>query len=638
MIRGLATISNGAAVFLIVACAARLSGQDLYVNFEDVAAGTTDSAINMGTISHTNGNAVTFAWSGSAGKVSVENGGLNMGLLSPITVGGTSYTNSAFTKHLLCKSDNTVSSQQMFTWTLAAATRKASFGFFITISNYTGLGSFYTVGGLLNGTDYTVLSIVNNSPPYFQNEGSTAPYGENINVPNNTLIWVSGSWDSAQASANDRSRMYLYNATNWTLIGFSIDPFVTLNRTVKDLSWGIQDAHSKDAGTVYRLGPLILFTNQAGPVWPGGNLQIPTNSSSAGLVQAIAASSAGGTIILPATNQTWTSGVTLNKDRIVISGLAGRPGSILAGGTNSTVITADGAIDALTVSGSLCTISNFQMRGDLVNDEAEFFHNTGAYNRYSRLLLREAEVGLYAEQAGLMDNCVSVDCNFMSRNIWGNSFYDSLYPLAWDSTNYFVYEDSSFYWTSGKNTTGSRPMMSSQQGDAWVVRRCFFELNNSSTDPAPMFDFHGDSPGLGRPGVALQIYSNYFSILAGSVSGQKFVDVRGTRSLIYSNRVVGATYDSGQGIYYREEDVGSSPNYIVNNSYVWENKHGVSGTTAMPINDDANIAAGVDYFTTALSPLVEIEYPHPLRNESLPAPPPYVSPPPRIRGVRLVAP
>jgi hypothetical protein len=442
-------------------------------------------------------------------------------------------------------------------------------------------------------------------------------------MQNNVTVWATGFRDSN--SGVQKTQWQFYNLTNMALIGFSTDTGgVVLNSTVATFTWGITDNHAHTTGTDYRLNNLILYTNGGTfPVWPGSNLQIPTNLSPAGVTAAIAAASNGDTIIIPATNATWTSGVTLNKDRVVMYGL---------GGTNSTVIISDAAITTFQVTGAQNTISNLQIRGDLTTDEADGFHNENLSNRYSRIFMNGLAVAMYAKQAGLMDNCIVVDANFSSRNIWGNSFYDSLYPLAWDSLNYFVYEDCKFYWTSGKNTTGSRPMMSSQQGDAWVVRHCYFEFNNASTDPAPVFDFHGESPGLGRPGVALQIYSNYYNFISGSVSGQKFVDVRGTRSLIYSNKFVGATYDSGQGIFYRDED---TPDYKVNNSYVWENKHGVSGTTAMPINDDANIAAGADYFTVALDPLVAIAYPHPFRNESAPGPVPFTPAAPRIRGIRI---
>jgi hypothetical protein len=111
-----------------------------------------------------------------------------------------------------------------------------------------------------------------------------------------------------------------------------------------------------------------------------------------------------------------------------------------------------------------------------------------------------------------------------------------------------------------------------------------------------------------------QLYSNYFDFVSVSVSGQKFADIRGGVSVIYSNRVVGATYDSSFGIFYREENPGDAGgDYRVIDSYVWENKHGSSGTTAMPINDNGVVNDGVDYFTSPLSPLVQLTYPHPWR-------------------------
>lgn len=75
-------------IALLAFCAAG-SAQELFVTFEDVPAGTTDSAINMGTISKTNGSAVTFSWSGSAGRVSVENWNGSFGLLRPVTFDST---------------------------------------------------------------------------------------------------------------------------------------------------------------------------------------------------------------------------------------------------------------------------------------------------------------------------------------------------------------------------------------------------------------------------------------------------------------------------------------------------------------------------------------------------------------------
>lgn len=597
--------SRGLILF-VFACLWQVGfGQDLFVTFEDVAAGTTDSAINMGTISRTNGSAVTFSWSGSAGKVSVENGGMNAGFHRPVTIGGSSYTNAAFTKHLLCKADDTVSNPQRFTWTFAAS-RKASYGYFITISNFTGLGSFYGAGGLETATDYQILSIVNDNPPFVQNEGFSSPYGENIEIVNNLTIWVTGLWDSAQATAANRSRMYFYNATNMQLIGFSIDPGITQNATVNTFKYGIHDAHSKDPGTTYRLGPVLLYTNGTQfPVWPGGGVQFPTNFSPAGVTAALAASSSGDHIILPATNATWTSTVSVSQDNRVIRGL---------GGTNGTVITADGSMTAFAVMGDFNTISNLQIRGDGTTDEADGIHIDGGFLHMSDLLLVELNVPYYFTAPGLLRRSVIVDgWRSGGRHIFGSSFYDANYPLALNSTNVACMEDNDYYWTSGKNLTGNQAFLSSQVGQAWVFRHNRFFITNSAVTAAPVFDYHGDSSGLSRPGVIAQIYANKFYFgSALNISGNKFVDLRGSRAMVYSNLVYGVTYDGDKGVVMRVDSISGTASWLVNNTYVWENYDGATATHAMSVTPENGLTDGVDWFSSAPVPLVQLPYPHPL--------------------------
>jgi hypothetical protein len=296
-------------------------------------------------------------------------------------------------------------------------------------------------------------------------------------------------------------------------------------------------------------------------------------------------------------------------------------------GTNETTITGDNGsstFHVFDVTGMFNTVSNFAVKGDGSNDEVDAFHNSGWYNRYSHLYVRECATAFYVHLPGLCDNSVIADNWRVGRVIFDNpsvtAFYDAYYPLAWDSTNYFVWEDCRFDWTSAKNDFAppANALITSQQGEAYVVRNCYIRLNGGggTAGPQPAFDFHGDDSGSGLPraGTAMQIYSNYFDLVSGTFSGNKFCDVRGSRSLIYSNRCVGDTWSDG--ITYREERPSDSPNYLVNNSYEWENYDGAAGTTAMGVFDDANITAGVDYFTSAISPLNRIPYPHPLRNEA----------------------
>jgi hypothetical protein len=630
---------------LFVATSAMAADPDLYVDFENVAAGTLASASIMGAISRTNGNAVTFSFLGTANKMSVESGDPgSQGLLRPVKVSGVPYTNSAPTRHLLVKADNTVNSNQQFDWKFAAS-RKVSIGFSITLSNFTGLGSFYNPIGIDGGSVFAYLSLINNNPPTMQAETNSSP-STRINVFNNRAIWVTALFDSA----NNRCIFDFYNQTNMAFIGRS-GGAIPLNSTVSDIFYGMPEGHAKDAGTVYRLGSLILYTNgNVWPVWPGSNLQMPTNFTTAGIQAAHNACSDGDYLLFPRTNGTSTGPITISKSNLVISSM----NPVASAATNETIILVDNGSTAFTnfmFTGMLNTTSNLTITGDGSNDEVDAIHNRGYYNRYSHVWIKECDIGFFAEAPGLWDNGVISDCHYWARNIFGSSFYDTNNPIAWNSTNFFVYEDSSFYWTSAKNASGSQPGMSSQEGQAFVVRHCYFELNKASTSVQPFMDYHGDNPPgtneFYRPGTGLQIYSNYIKDVIGtSISGSKFADIRGGASLIYSNRWVGSSFASGDGIVYREEfpfPTDLSP-YIVTNSYVWQNYHGTLGTTAMPINDDANLTDGIDYFSSALVPLTPIPYPHPQRNETIVPPPGFPTFPipaflgPGRSGVRVGAP
>lgn len=584
-------------LFIFLCLFGNAYAQDLAVNFESVAAGTTDASINMGSISKTNGSAFTFAWTGSAGKVSVENWGGSFGLLLPVTVGGVSYTNSYPTKILQVKADNTVSTQQQFEWTHAAS-RKVSCGFMLVVSNFNGTGSFYNPAGMDGGASFSYLSMFNNSPITLQAE-TNSNVGGSINIANNLPIWCTGLWDSA----NSKTIWDYYILTNGVFLGRSTGATVA-NATVNKFYFGIADAHSKDAGTVYRMNNLILYTNgTVWPVWPGTALQMPTNFTPTGVSAALAASSSGDTVLLPATNTTWTSGVTVSQDSRVISGL---------GGTNGTVITADGVFTAFDVTGSFNSISNLQVKGDGTTDEADGINVENGFTSIANVYLRELNVGVYFNAPGLMRRSVIADCWRAHRVIFTSSFYDTYYPQVLSSTNVACMEDNLYYWTSAKNQTGSQTFFSSQVGQAFVFRHNYISLDAASVTVAPIFDYHGDSSGLSRPGVIAQIYSNQVVIGATSISGNKFVDLRGSRAMVYSNFVTGAEWDPDKGVVLRKDSVSGTTSWLVNNTYVFENKDGTTGTHAMAVTPENSLADGVEFFSSKPSPLIQLAYPHPL--------------------------
>ncbi len=588
------------ALIVVAGCMLQVAGnaQELFVDFSNVAAGTTDSAINMGTISRTNGSAVTFSWSGSAGKVSVEDWNGSFGLLRPVTIAGQSYDLSAPTKILQVKADDGVTTQQEFRWNFAAS-RKASVGFLLVVSNFNGLGSYYNPAGLSGGTPFTVLSLINNNPITLQAE-TNSDVGASINIQNNVPVWCTGLWDSANA----KTIWDFYNLTNGAFIGRSTGA-VTPNSTVNQFALGIHDAHSKDAGTVYRLNHAILYTNGTQwPVWPGSALQMPTNFTPTGVTAALAASASGDHIVLPATNATWTSGVTVSQSSRVIRGL---------GGTNGTVITADGVFDTFATSGSFNTVSNLQIKGGGTTDEADGIVINGGFTHVSDVLLRELNVGVYFNAPGLLRRSQIEDCWRAHRIIFGSAFYDANYPLALNATNVACMEDNVYSWTSAKNQTGNQAFLSSQVGQAWVFRHNRINVTNTSVTAAPFFDYHGDSSGLSRPGVIAQLYKNDLYLSSAlNISGNKFADLRGSRSMVYSNRVFGSTYDADKGVVLRKDSISGTTSWLVNNTYVWENYDGASATHAMVVTPENGLTDGVEFFTTAPGTLVQLAYPHPL--------------------------
>jgi hypothetical protein len=612
--------------FLLVLLLSVVSGfavdADLYVNFEGVSAGTAASASIMGTISKTNGNAVTFSYVGTSTGISVENDTVHPGLLAPVKVAGASYTNSSPTKALYVQPDvGGDGNLQKLLWTYAAS-RKVSCGFSITMTNFgSAATAFYNCGGFETGGDYGVVSMVADSTvPYIQAEdigGTGADVLIGGNGTSHLTIWVTLLWDSA----NSKFIAAFYNQTNMSLMGFSTRA-ITLNATVNTMGWGGTAAHTYAANENYYLNNLILYTNgNVWPVWPGTTAQVPTNSSGAAITQAISLMSNGDTLFLPATNITITSGITFNKTSSTMT-------SVLRNqyGTNKTTILADGVIDAFTISGDYNVVTNFAITGDGANDEATGIVSSGAHNRYGWMYLSELAVGFYAQNNGLMHDSTILDCAISARNIFGDAYFTTYGPrLAYNSTNQMVYEDMYVAWGAGKNATGSNPLMSSQEGQAWMFRHSTCYVNRASCDLSPAFDFHGDwDPGSNyMPGLLLQIYKIDLLIGASGISGAKYADIRGWESDIHSNKVWGGTYDADKGINYREEHLlDDAIPWVVTNSFnAYNFDNGGAHTMAVSITSNT-VVDGIN-FSNALSGQTKLAYPHPDRGIAAAAPPDY---------------
>jgi hypothetical protein len=605
-------------------------GAATYINFEAFSAGD-DVALNsaMGTMSKTNGGVVGFLMHATTAqhKVRAEN---HPGLIRPVQVAGTLYTNSTDTKIWEVSADDNIDTN-FLAWTFTASA-KVSVGFEITLTNWTvGIGNFYNPFLLDGGANYSALSVIDNNPITMQAE-TNSNIGASVNVLQNMTYWVTMLWDSA----NDQTLYHFYIRTNMILAGMSKGAVIH-NSTVSAMWLGVCDAHTKTTGNKYRLGNIILYTNgSVFPVMPGTFLQVPTNMTPTGVAAALTASSAGDSIVLPGTNATWTSGITLSKNNCVLTSVIDT-----GKGTNETKIIADGIFDCITVSGSLCVVSNFQVTGDGANDEATGIVNSGAYNHYQNLLLSELDFAFYAQNSGLIHDAHFLNNHYAGgRNIFGSSYYDTYYPQPNDTTNQMVWESNFFQWDANKNSSADAPIMSSQEGQAFTVRHNVGRFDKNLAAIAPAVDVHGDwDPGpdaFYRPAVLVQVYKNDFTNVASDISGQKFVDVRGGTVLVYSNKWTGATYDADQGIFTREEHPEDSSPYYATNCIYWEN-YDNGGAHAMAISDDGNCINGRNYTNVAPASLVQLPFPHPMRvaTTSPQAPPATAL---KVRNIRLKAP
>jgi hypothetical protein len=96
-------------------------------------------------------------------------------------------------------------------------------------------------------------------------------------------------------------------------------------------------------------------------------------------------------------------------------------------------------------------------------------------------------------------------------------------------------------------------------------------------------------------------------------------------------------------VYLREEDSSDPPIDRVENTYVFENREGLTGTTLMPpiVNDAATskIVLNTHYFTNPPSGAYStwsLKYPHPWTGASAPGSPPDRPAPPS--ALRIVSP
>jgi hypothetical protein len=464
--------------------------------------------------------------------------------------------------------------------------------------------------------------------------------GPMIFTDSNKTYWCTMLCDT-NIGANGIGKFALFDTNTWLMVGMS-----TLGLQQKGVvdyvKFGDLEGHTINEKFNMYFDNFLMVTGSVAaanwPLLPPGAKVIPNSTSRTDFDQAYtnAVAMVGtnrDTVAIPAGSANWSSQYTVAKDGLVVRGA----------GTNTTALTRTGAAaDALLkLTGQFNVVSNMSILGS----GTEFytgieFGSAGNWGKAGYLYMSGLSNCFLCANGGVAYKFVAGDSFRVARVINNTAYYDAHYPMAYDDTNTFCFEDGKGFISGAKAVTGSMVWISSQQGQAYQVRNCDWVVNNASCDMAPDFDFHGDdsASGIFRPGVSCLINSNRVTITSGQHNG-KFADMRGSQSSISSNQVIWSGTDDG--IHYREERPLDAPNYHVTGpSRYWENYRGASGTSAMVITDDdpTYIILGSDLTNAAPASFVMVQYPHPLRNEAAASGIPdlgYTPAAPRLRGIRI---
>ena len=597
---------------LLLLLAARAFGAattvlDVYVDMENSTDGApvTTNMLNACTAG-SGGRWVTSANPMTAFKVATR---YEQQIRGPVRVGSTDYFDTNGATRTLMFTNTT--DREFARYIFNAPHSRVSIGMYVRLQGFSGSTTdFYDIFALeANTGEFLVLSFEDHSPLQWRVHTQQSPgTGPAITVSDAKTYWVTALWDKASALATIR----VYDPATWQPVGQSTLAVAAVDAT--SFYFGRYDAHGQTFTGQWYFDDLMMdLDGGTWPILPVGGTNVAPGLTVADFNTAYTNALPGDafamdTIKLPAGSNEWTSGYTIGKTvRIVGSG----------SNYNGTVLQLNGSSQdsIFRVTAPFVDVSQLYLRGVYQANSGWLLRFSANWCKAHECHFTQALSATIMDSFGLVYNCSFLNCTRMGRSFGpgsGQSNWDNYSPVNFGGTNWAVWEDNR-YAIDGDMDASLSPqlVLSSQQGALWIVRNCRFQMANF--DYAPVFDSHGETdPGL-RGNIGVQVYGNTFTF-SGTSGWDKFVDIRGGAALVYSNTVTGAS--SSSGVYMREKD-GETANFLndpVTSTYIWANTmDGSSMPAVVESNDTGLIAPGVNYFTSALSPLVSVPYPHPLR-------------------------
>jgi hypothetical protein len=319
----------------------------------------------------------------------------------------------------------------------------------------------------------------------------------------------------------------------------------------------------------------------------------------------------GDTLVIPAGSVVWSSKIAITK-QITIQG-AGVGSTIISNSQSASQGLEEPLFDVAVSSGQVVI-------HDIRFTSATYDVNDGVRSNSlgAKLIIYNCQFDRFSfalkilSGFGLCYNTTFLNNDIHSRQTGSNNisafagFVDGPPPWGWNSQNYFVFEDCTF---TRQNWVEDTYSIDTEYPANYMVRHCTFNEGTAANVGLDGVEMHGVAAGAStNVPLGIVVYSNNW-IYSGtsSVNSSKLADVRGgAYSLIFSNDIVGPTTYGGY-IYAR-----SDPNATVKmtNSYFYSNTSEQGAVLVSGLNGNA---LGVNYFTTAPSPLNLLPYPHPLR-------------------------
>ena len=381
---------------------------------------------------------------------------------------------------------------------------------------------------------------------------------------------------------------------------------------------------------------LIFFFGLFGLAKSSWTATIQAASCSQADVQAaITATSAGGTVTVPAGTCTWNTAITIDKGLSLIGAGSGAGGTTIKGSKDNLIIYSPDDLSA----NLLFRISAFKF--DL---DHQPIHGLQLYasDMYGGPVLYQKKIRV--------DHNVFVNLNvtstqwkyIMTSGVRGvvdnNTFGDSFYPFR-SATSYFSdtpprtcysgcrewqqTEGIVFGQTDNNMWFEDNDITISDHGQGLVItdgqegQRCGFRYNTvhiGSTGYSQLFDWHGnygDGDGSTYSTMGVEVYGNNFLGGAGAAS-----DGRGGRSFLFLNNYTG----SFSFVIYEEHAASGTPitytgpnppqySQDVNGTYFFGNRTNYTGTNiSVDINETCGLCipgalvAGKNFFTDTSTP------------------------------------